>query len=97
MHLLVNLALLVVVHSANTTAAELRLRQSVIYFEIQSKNLSFDQWFTMFTLALASLATHIVFGLADPVLLGTPEPKWSHLLPHCNPASITWRYFAIAY
>lgn len=48
------------------------------------------------------LATHIVFGLPEPVILRSKEeehhspPSWSDRLTHFNPVSILWRYYSIA-
>ena len=70
-----------------------------VWLTYQSQSNSLSTWFTMFTLCLAPLATHIVFGLPEPVILRSkaqPRPSWSDRLTHFNPVSILWRYYAIA-
>jgi hypothetical protein len=70
-----------------------------VLFTYQSQSNSLSTWFSMFTLCLAPLATHIVFGLPEPVILRCKEqrrPSWSDRLNHFNPVSILWRYYAIA-
>jgi hypothetical protein len=73
-----------------------------IWFTFQSQSNSLSAWFVMLTLCLAPLATHIVFGLPEPVILRDKEeehsspPSWSDRLTHFNPVSIIWRYYAIA-
>jgi hypothetical protein len=76
-----------------------QLHKFQVWFTYQSQSNSLSTWFTMFTLCLAPLATHIVFGLPEPVILrsrGHPRPSWSDRLVHFNPVSILWRYYAIA-
>jgi hypothetical protein len=73
--------------------------KSQVWFTYQSQSNSLSTWFIMFTLCLAPLATHIVFGLPEPVILRSkeqPPPSWSDRLTHFNPVSILWRYYAIA-
>ncbi|KAI1865494.1 uncharacterized protein JN550_008251 [Neoarthrinium moseri] len=50
----------------------------------------------MFTLGLAPLIAHILSGAPQPSYLTNSRPKWHDVLCHYNPASILWRYAAIA-
>jgi hypothetical protein len=68
-----------------------------LFFTYQSWQNTPDQWFTMFTLCLAPLATHIAFGLAKQVTLGDEKPPWTEKITQFNPVSIMWRYYAIPY
>ncbi|KAI9855085.1 MAG: hypothetical protein M1813_000569 [Trichoglossum hirsutum] len=69
-----------------------------IVFTHQSQQTSFPQWFEMFTLCLAPLVAHIAGGVSVNTLLGSPSqsPSWIARIPHFNPISIMWRYYAIA-
>jgi hypothetical protein len=60
-----------------------------------------SQWLTLLTACLAPLAVHIAAGVPRTTIIGSKEeaqekPHWSDLLPHFNPVSILWRYYAIA-
>ncbi|PMD13404.1 hypothetical protein NA56DRAFT_651851 [Hyaloscypha hepaticicola] len=60
-----------------------------------------SQWLTILTACLAPLVVHIAAGVPRPTIIGSKEeaqekPPWSDLLPHFNPVSILWRYYAIA-
>ncbi len=62
----------------------------------QSQAISLSQWLQMLTICLAPLIMHIVGGNPDPVILSKPKPSMLSRLPHFNPVSILWRYYAIA-
>jgi hypothetical protein len=65
------------------------------------------QWFSMFTLCLAPLVTHVAFGLPKTVILSpdnhaeaastSVSPPWTECLTHFNPVTLVWRYYSIAY
>src|SRR5436190_15830347 len=61
-----------------------------------ARNTPIGEWLNMITLCLAPLATHIIFGVGKHVVLSGQHPRWTDKLPHFNPVSILWRYFAIA-
>jgi hypothetical protein len=82
-------------------------------FTYQSYLNDKSQWFTMFTLCLAPLVSHLALGLPRTVIM-SPEPaedsepkpssKPSHLYPHWserialfNPVTLVWRYYGILY
>jgi hypothetical protein len=69
-----------------------------VLFTHQSQDISALQWFEFFTLCFAPLVAHVAGGVASPTLLGgaSQSPNWSARLPHFNPISIIWRYYAIA-
>jgi hypothetical protein len=58
------------------------------------------QWLNLFTACLAPLVVHIAAGVPSPTIIGgrgsLEKPAWSERLPHFNPVSILWRYYAIA-
>jgi hypothetical protein len=68
-----------------------------IFFTYQSWQNTPFEWFTIFTLCLAPLVTHIAFGLAKTVVLSEDSPLWTEKITQFNPVSIVWRYYAIAY
>src|SRR6202034_4721790 len=80
-------------------------------FTYQSYLNDKSQWFTMFTLCLAPLVSHLALGLPRTVIM-SPEPaedseprpssKPSDLYPHWserialfNPVTLVWRYYGI--
>ena len=69
-----------------------------ILFTVQSQGVTFTQWIEFFTLCLAPLIAHVLGGVVSPTLLGSgcPPPSWTARLPHLNPISVIWRYYAIA-
>jgi hypothetical protein len=85
------LALLLLSRTAHSTTP-------VILFTHQSQNIQFQYWFQFFTLCFAPLIAHVVAGVASPTVIPphSKEPTWSALLPHFNPISIVWRWYAIA-
>ncbi|KAI9856325.1 MAG: hypothetical protein M1813_009161 [Trichoglossum hirsutum] len=76
-------------------SAALALGPQVVPLSIRTNIADVNGWFNLITLCIAPLATHIVFGLAEPVVLAGRHPPWTERLPLFNPASIVWRYFAI--
>jgi len=58
------------------------------------------QWLNLLTACLAPLVIHIAAGVPSPTIIGgrgsLEKPPWSERLPHFNPISILWRYYAIA-
>ncbi|KAH6648441.1 hypothetical protein BKA67DRAFT_661416 [Truncatella angustata] len=62
----------------------------------QSRGISFPEWVSLFTLALAPLIAHIIAGAPEPSYLCKRRPKWHERISHYNPTSILWRYAAIA-
>ncbi|KAK5637215.1 hypothetical protein RRF57_012927 [Xylaria bambusicola] len=61
-----------------------------------SHTLSFSDWISLITLALAPLIAHLLAGAPQPSYLVRSRPKWHDYLVHYNPTSILWRYAAIA-
>ncbi|RYC54006.1 hypothetical protein CHU98_g12202 [Xylaria longipes] len=61
----------------------------------QGHGISFPDWISLITLALAPLVAHVVGGAPQPSYLVTTRPKWHDRLVHYNPTSILWRYSAI--
>jgi hypothetical protein len=47
---------------------------------------------------LISLIAHIVGGVSSPIVIPSyaEPPSWSACLPHYNPTSVVWRWYAIA-
>jgi hypothetical protein len=95
---------LLVFHSAAALALSNHTAQnvttpthSIIYFRYQSRSIPFDQWISMFTVCLAPLVTHVVFGFAEPVLLSDRLPRWTDRLAQFNPITIIWRWYSIVY
>jgi hypothetical protein len=68
----------------------------ILPIKIQSKELTFNDWITLFTLCLAPLLAHILSGVPKIVYLAKNKPDWHHQLGLYNPTTILWRYFAIA-
>ncbi len=68
-----------------------------VLFTYQCHSTPFPQWFDFFTLCLAPLVAHIIGGFEIPTVLGDSShyPSLSAMLPHLNPVSIVWRYYAI--
>src|SRR5205809_7057741 len=74
-----------------------------VLFTHQSQSISFASWLDIFTVCLAPLIAHVAAGNPTVTLIGSSpqgqkkcNPSWIARLPHFNPISITWRYFAIA-
>lgn len=70
--------------------------KTIISFTLQSRSNTIDDWYSMITVCLTPLATHVLFGLAKPVYMTqvrAPTLEWFTL---ANPISILWRYYAIA-
>jgi hypothetical protein len=81
-----------------------------IRFTYQSYMNDVNVWFTMFTLCLAPLVSHIALGLPRTVIMdsfaGSADidrpskssyPPWIERVTLFNPVTIVWRYYAIAY
>ncbi|KAI1174942.1 hypothetical protein F4777DRAFT_552495 [Nemania sp. FL0916] len=79
-----------------------------ITYELQpihvGQGLTFPDWVSLLTLAFAPLIAHIVAGAPQPSYLSITKgrdrrrngaPAWHERIPHYNPTSILWRYFAI--
>ena len=81
-----------------------------IVFTHQSQLNDTNQWFTMFTLCLAPLVSHLALGLPRTVVM-SPEsaddgstplseslfPPWTERITLFNPITLVWRYYSIAY
>jgi hypothetical protein len=81
-----------------------------ILYTYQSHLNDTNQWFTMFTLCLAPLVTHLALGLPRTVLM-SPEsagdgsrpsskslaPPWTERITLFNPITLVWRYYSILY
>jgi hypothetical protein len=81
-----------------------------IVFTRQSQLNDINQWFTMFTLCLAPLVSHLALGLPRTVVMSlesaddgsTPLseslfPPWTERITLFNPITLVWRYYSIAY
>jgi hypothetical protein len=70
----------------------------IVLFTLQSQHILFQNWFDYITLCFAPLIAHIVGGVSSPILIPSDSkpPSWSACLPHYNPISIVWRWYAIA-
>jgi len=75
-----------------------RLIKLHVIFTQQSQKTTFSEWLEFFTLCLAPLVTHLAAGVWRPTLLSSrsKRPGSASLIPHYNPLSILWRYYAIA-
>ncbi|OTB00917.1 hypothetical protein M426DRAFT_15021 [Hypoxylon sp. CI-4A] len=62
----------------------------------QSGSITFTEWISLFTLALAPLIAHIAAGCPAPSYLTPTPPKWHERIALFNPTSILWRYAMIA-
>jgi hypothetical protein len=56
----------------------------------------FGECISLFTLCLAPLIAHVIAGVPTSVYLHHRRPAWHDRICHYNPASVIWRYFAIA-
>ncbi|KAH7370230.1 hypothetical protein BKA65DRAFT_561809 [Rhexocercosporidium sp. MPI-PUGE-AT-0058] len=63
----------------------------------QSKDISFSDWVSLFTLCLTPLIVHIIVGTPEVVCLSSTRKylNWHRRFCHYNPTTILWRYFAI--
>src|SRR5947207_1510421 len=70
----------------------------IILFTYQSQHTQFQTWFEYITLCFAALVAHLVGGVGSPIVIPSfaEPPSWSACLPHYNPTSIVWRWYAIA-
>src|SRR5436190_10471096 len=70
----------------------------IVLFTHQSQQIRFQSWCLYITLCFAPLIAHVVAGVSSPIVVppDSKEPPWTACLPHYNPISIIWRWFAIA-
>ena len=70
----------------------------VILFTLQSQHIPDRSWFDNFTLCFAPLIAHLLGGVQTPVVIPShsKSPSWWAYLPHFNPISVIWRWYAIA-
>jgi hypothetical protein len=70
----------------------------VILFTLQSQHIPDQSWFRNFTLCFAPLIAHLFGGVKPPVVIPSrsKSPSWWAYLPHFNPISVIWRWYAIA-
>ena len=70
----------------------------IVLFTPQSQHILFQNWFDYITLCFAPLIAHIVGGVSSPISIPSDSkpPSWSACLPHYNPISVVWRWYAIA-
>jgi hypothetical protein len=70
----------------------------VVLFTPQSQHILFQNWFDYITLCFAPLIAHVVGGVSSPIVVpsDSKSPSWSACLPHYNPISVVWRWYAIA-
>ncbi|KAI1373491.1 hypothetical protein F4677DRAFT_217380 [Hypoxylon crocopeplum] len=61
----------------------------------QSRDITFSEWCSLFTLCLAPLIAHIAAGFPRPSYLHDRLPRWHERIALYNPTSILWRYAAI--
>jgi hypothetical protein len=65
-------------------------------FTPQSSGLTFSEWISLLTLALAPLLAHIFVGGPQIVVLTPRKPRWLDIACIYNPTTILWRYYSIA-
>src|SRR5271154_7311880 len=70
----------------------------IVLYTHQSQNIPFQIWFEYLTLCFAPLIPHIFGGVSSPIVIPSysKPPPWSACLPHYNPVSVVWRWYAIA-
>ncbi|KAI8634535.1 hypothetical protein F5Y19DRAFT_408919 [Xylariaceae sp. FL1651] len=71
------------------------LSPNILPLTLQSRSLSFSEWISLVTLALAPLVAHVLTGAPRSSYLVKTRPRWHDRLVHYNPTSIIWRYSAI--
>lgn len=69
----------------------------VVVFTYQSQHIQAESWFQIFTLCLTPLIGHLVAGVRSPTVIPShsKSPSWSAFIPHFNPISVIWRWYAI--
>jgi hypothetical protein len=67
----------------------------IIPLSLNSKCIPFTEIFSLLTLCLAPLITHVASGSASVSYLVKSRPHWYERICHYNPTSILWRYAAI--
>ncbi|OWP06930.1 hypothetical protein B2J93_9528 [Marssonina coronariae] len=90
--------LLLLLHLVRPTTAWTLGPLAVLPILYQSKDITFSDWVSVFTLCFTPLLAHIIAGTPDVVCLEVPRTNFSWLqkICHYNPTTIIWRYFAIA-
>jgi hypothetical protein len=70
----------------------------IVLFRHQCQHITFQNWFDYITLCYAPLIAHIVGGVSSPIVIpsDSKSPPWSACIPHYNPISVVWRWYAIA-
>jgi hypothetical protein len=70
----------------------------IVLFTHQCQHITFQNWFDYITLCFAPLIAHIVGGVSSPITIpsDSKSPPWSTCIPHYNPISVVWRWYAIA-
>jgi hypothetical protein len=70
----------------------------IVLFTHQCQHITFQNWFNYITLCFAPLIAHIVAGVGSPIVIPSDSklPSWSACIPHYNPISVVWRWYAIA-
>jgi hypothetical protein len=70
----------------------------IVLFTHQCQHITFQNWFEYITLCFAPLIAHIVAGVSSPIVIPSDSklPSWSACIPHYNPISVVWRWYAIA-
>jgi hypothetical protein len=70
----------------------------IVLFTHQSQHLLFQNWVEYITLCFAPLVAHLVGGVSSPIIIPSDSkpPSWSACLPHYNPTSVVWRWYAIS-
>lgn len=61
----------------------------------QSRDISFSNWISLFTLCLTPLVIHLTSGAPSASYLVNNRPRWHDRICHYNPISIMWWYLAI--
>lgn len=89
------LALGIILHTTNALPPYNITTTYKVWFTHQSQHTSLIKWLEMFILCLAPLITHIAFGLAKQVIIGSKGLTWRDQIGLFNPVSIVWRYYAI--
>jgi hypothetical protein len=72
-----------------------------IIFTYQSQAIKPETWFNYITVCFAPLIAHVAAGVSPVTPFSSSPsssslPSWTARLPHFNPISIVWRYYAIA-
>src|SRR5438874_1019687 len=76
-HLTLLVGLLLVPSMKVTPPSSIQPRYTAKVLFTHQSRATLNRWFTIFTLSLAPLVTHIAFGLARHVVLRSEDPKWT--------------------